>query len=61
MAKDVDIASDQELNYLKSFTRGDPQELVDNYRGRQGNNPAGMFNDLWVELERRFGNAAALT
>ena len=52
---------DQELNDLRSFTSGDPQELVDNYRNRQGSNPANTLNDLWAELERRFGNAAALT
>ncbi|KAL9986037.1 hypothetical protein ACROYT_G000100, partial [Oculina patagonica] len=61
MVKDADIAPDQELNYLRSFTSGDPQELVDNYRNRQGNDPAITLYDLWTELERRFGNAAALT
>ena len=61
MVKDADIAADQELNYLRSYTSGDPQQLVDNYRKRQGDNPTVTLAELWTELERRFGNAAALT
>ena len=61
MVKDADIAADQELNYLRSYTSGDPQQLVDNYRKRQGDNPTVTLAELWAELERRFGNAAALT
>ena len=61
MVRDADIAPEQELNYLRSFTSGNPQELVDNYRKRQGDNPATTLGDLWTELERRFGNSAALT
>ena len=61
MVRDADIAADQELNYLRSYTSGEPQQLVDNYRKRQGDNPAATLAELWAELERRFGNAAALT
>ena len=61
MVKDADVAADQELNYLRSYTSGNPQQLVDNYRKRQGDNPTVTLAELWVELERRFGNAAALT
>ena len=39
MVKDADMAADQELNYLRSYTSVDPQQLVDNYRKRQGDNP----------------------
>ena len=60
MVKDADVAADQELNYLRSYTSGNPQRLVDNYRKRQGDNPTVTLAKLWVELERRFGNAAAL-
>ena len=52
--RDADITPDQELNYLRSFTSGDPQELGDNYRKRQGDNPATTLGNLWRELERRF-------
>ena len=61
MVKDADVAADQELNYLRSYTSSNPQQLVDNYRKRQGDNPTVTLAELWVELERRFGNAAALT
>ena len=61
MVRDADIAPEQELNYLRSFTSGDPQQLVDNYRKRPGDSPATTVADLWAELERRFGNAATLT
>ena len=61
MVRDADIVPEQELNYLRSFTSGDPQQLVDNFRKRQGDNPTATLANLWGELERRFGNAAALT
>lgn len=61
MVKDADIAADQKLNYLRSYTSADPQQLVDNYRKRQGDNPTVTLAELWAELERRVGNAAALT
>ena len=34
---------------------------MDNYRKRQGDNPTVTLAELGTELERRFGNAAALT
>ena len=61
MVRDTDVSPEQELNYLRSFTSGEPQELVDNYRKRQGSNPVFTVHELWTELERRFGNSAALT
>ena len=61
MVRDADLTPDQELNYLSSFTSGDPQELVDNYRKRQGDNPTTTLGNLWRGLERRIGNTAALT
>ena len=59
--RDADIAPEQELNFLRSFTRGNPQELVDNFRQRQGDSPATTLRDLWSEFGRLFGNPAALT
>ena len=61
MVKDADIAADQALNYLRSYTSGVPQQLVDNYRKRQGDNPTATLEELGTELKRSFGNAAALT
>lgn len=61
MVRDTDVSPEQELNYLRSFTSSEPQELVDNYRKRGGSNPVFTLHELWTELERRFGNSAALT
>ena len=61
MVRDADVAADQEINYLRNYTNGEPQQLVDNYRKRQADNPASTLAELWTELERRFGNTAALT
>ena len=60
MVRDADIATDQEINYLRNYTNGEPQQQVENYRKRQGDNPASTLAELWTELERRFGNTAAL-
>ena len=57
---DADVAADQEINCLR-YSNGQPQQLIDNYRKRQGDNPAFTLAELWMELERRFGNTAALT
>lgn len=51
----------QEINYLCSFTSGEPQKLVDNYRKRKHQDPCGLLKNLWAELERRFGSAATIT
>jgi len=50
MVRDADIAPEQEFNYLRSFTSSDSQQLVDNYRKRQGGSPATTVADLWAEL-----------
>ena len=60
MMRDTDIAPEQELNFLRRFTRGNPQELVNNFRKRQGDRPANTLRDLWAEFGRLFGNPAAL-
>ena len=44
--RDTDPEADQEINYLRSHTKGSRQLLVDNYKKRQG---------------ETFGNSAALT
>ena len=50
-----------EINYLRSFTSGEPQRLVDNYRKRQQCDPSALLNNLWEELEKRFGSPASIT
>ena len=61
MIRDADVSPEQEINYLRQYTRGDPQKLVDSYRKRQYREPASLLNEVWAELERRFGNAAVIT
>ena len=61
MLIDTDISPIQEINYLRSFTSGTPQHLVDNYRKRQMRDPVALLRDLWEELERRFGSAAVIS
>ena len=61
MLIDTDISPIQEINYLRSFTSGTPQRLVDNYRKRQMRDPVALLRDLWEELERHFGSAAVIS
>ena len=61
MLKDANVSPDQEIKYLRSYTKGDAQEVINNYRQRQYRNPADALRDVWKELERRFGNTAAIS
>ncbi|XP_068713049.1 uncharacterized protein [Montipora foliosa] len=61
MISDAEVFPIQEINYLRNFTSGEPQRLVDNYRKRQQQNPSALLKDLWAELERRFGSPAIIT
>ena len=61
MIKDADVSLEQEINYLRSYTKGDAQKVVNNYRQRQYRDPVDALRDVWTELERRFGNTAAIT
>lgn len=61
MIEDANVSPDQEINYLRSYTKGDAQKVVNNYRQRQYRNPADALRDVWKDLERRFGNTAAIT
>ena len=61
MLIDTDVSPTQEINYLRSFTSGTSQRLVDNYRKRQMRDPVALLKDLWEELERRFGSAAVIS
>ena len=61
MIRDISVSPVQEKNYLRSFTSGEPQKLIDNYRKRKHHDPCGLLKNLWAELERRFGSAATIT
>ncbi|XP_028512827.1 uncharacterized protein LOC114574445 [Exaiptasia diaphana] len=61
MLSDIDVTPDQAINYLRKFTSGEAQRVVDNYRKRQSSNPTRLLGDLWSELERRFGSPAVIT
>ena len=61
MLLDTDVSPTQEINYLRSFTSGRPQRLVDNYRKRQMCDPVVLLKELWEELKRRFGSVAVIS
>lgn len=61
MVSDTNVSPVQEVNYLRRFTSGEVQKLVDNYRKRKQHDPSRLLSSLWTELERRFGSAAAIT
>lgn len=61
MISDAEVSAANEINYLRSFTSGEPQRLVNNYRKRQQRNPTALLKNLWEELERHFGNPAMIT
>ncbi|KAJ8047911.1 hypothetical protein HOLleu_00027 [Holothuria leucospilota] len=51
----------QKLTYLAKYTDGKVKELVDRYRHRYTAEPETAYRELWVELERRFGNQSNVT
>ena len=61
MIQHADISPAQEFNYLRNYTRGEPLKVINNYRQRQYLNPTVALQEVWTELERRFGNPAAIT
>ena len=61
MISDAEVSAVNEISYLSSFTSGEPQRLVDNYRKRQPHDPSTLLKNVWEELERRFGNPAMIT
>ena len=61
MIKDVNLSLEKEINYLRSYTKGDAQKVVNNFRQREYSDPVVALRDVWTELERRFGNTAAIT
>ena len=61
MIRDAEVSAEQEMNYLRSYTKGEVQRVVDNFRKRHYGEPASVLKETWQELERRFGNVAAIT
>ena len=61
MIRDTEVSAEQEMNYLRSYTKGEVQRVVDNFRKRCYGEPASVLKETWQELERRFGNVAAIT
>ena len=56
MIKGTDLTPEQKI-----YMRGDAQKVVNNYRQRQCKDPVIALQDVWTELERHFGNTAAIT
>lgn len=61
MIQDAKLNPSQEMTYLHDYTKGNVQDLVDNYKKRQQRDPAVTVCDLWTEIEKRFGNIAVIT
>ena len=61
MIYDAEISPEQEINYLHRYSSGEPQKPIDNYRKRIHDNQFKVIKELWNEMERRFGNVAAIT
>ncbi|KAK3752635.1 hypothetical protein QZH41_000499 [Actinostola sp. cb2023] len=61
MIEDADVTPAQEMNYLRNFTIGEVQNVVDNFRRRHHSDLSVVLQQLWSELEKRFGNTAAIT
>ena len=47
--------------YLRSYTKRDAQKVENNYRWTQYRDHVIALQDMWTELERWFGNTAAIT
>ncbi|XP_048580423.1 uncharacterized protein LOC116604791 [Nematostella vectensis] len=61
MLEDASVSATQQINYMRSFTSGEPQRLVDSYRKRQHRDPSTLLKELWAELEQRFGGPAVIS
>ena len=48
------------MNYLSMYTSGEPRKLVNSCRKRRHKHLEILLEELWRELERRFGNAAVI-
>ena len=60
MIQNAEVPPEQEINYLRQYTRGEVQRLVDSYRKQQHREPKNLLDQLWQELEKRFGNTALI-
>jgi hypothetical protein len=61
MIQDANLNPNQEMAYLRNYTKGKVRELVDNYRKRQRSDQAITLRELWTEIGRRFGKTAIIT
>ena len=57
MLQDANTPPDQEINYLRQYTKGEPQKLVDSYRKRQYREPASLLQEVCAES----GNSEVIT
>jgi hypothetical protein len=60
-SNDPNLSPSQEIAYLRNYTKGNAQDLVNHFRKRQQDDPAVTLHEFWKELEQRFGNTAILT
>ncbi|KAJ8041002.1 hypothetical protein HOLleu_15480 [Holothuria leucospilota] len=61
MVSQAQNTADQKLSYLAKYTKGEVRQLVDRYRLRHITSPERAYGEVWLELERRFGNKSKVT
>ena len=61
MIHNAKVPPEQEINNLRQYTKGDAQILEDIHRKRQHREPTVLLREVWIELEKRFGNTVVIT
>jgi hypothetical protein len=61
MIESCNVTPENEMNYLCMYTTGEPRKLVNSYRKRCHKDLEKMLMELWMELEKRFGNVTVIT
>ena len=61
MIQDARLTPEQEMNYLRTYTSGNPQIVVDSFRKRRYEDSNKGIKEVWTEPERRFGNTATIS
>ncbi|CAB3982719.1 Hypothetical predicted protein [Paramuricea clavata] len=51
MTQDANLSPSQEIAYLRNYTKGNAQDLVNHFRKRQQDDPTATLRGLWKELE----------
>ena len=61
MIRDCHLSLEQEMNYMSIYTTDEPLKLVNTFRRRHSSDALKLLEDLWNELESRFGNVSSIS